>query len=159
MCSQGWWKAGLLRAFRMLRVKFLRSSQIVETAIYQVEKDKRIDLGRLAKGAGKTEVRSIDYSGYVRRKYVSTADRGTENSDGNSLRHNAPGLVSMVKGGGSFEFVITPSPTPDPTLDDDHIVIGQVRALANSPWYDPTGRVSQSAIRNRPLDLSSYHRF
>jgi len=134
---------------RMVEGRLTSGLSYASSQVFKVEKDKRIDLGRLAKGAGKTEVRSIDYSGYVRRKYVSTADRGTENSDGNSLRHNAPGLVSMVKGGGSFEFVITPSPTPDPTLDDDHIVIGQVLE-----GMDVVARLNNLAV-NKPTSYKN----
>mmetsp|Transcript_7689 Transcript_7689/g.23282 ORF Transcript_7689/g.23282 Transcript_7689/m.23282 type:complete len:295 (+) Transcript_7689:77-961(+) len=114
--------------------------------VFRVEKDRRIDMGRLSKGMGKTEVRSIDYSGYVRKKYLNTADEATLNRDANELKHNAAGLVSMQKGGGSFEFVIPPPPKPDPTLDADHIIIGQVlegmttiSKLNSLPVNKPTG--------------------
>lgn len=54
---------------------------VLKPIVKQVDRDKNINMGRLSKGAGLTEVRNIDYSGYVRRTYVSTADEDTLNSD------------------------------------------------------------------------------
>jgi len=46
------------------------------------------------------------------------------NDDSNGVRHDAAGLLSVRRGGGSFAFTLTPRPNPD--LDRDGIVIGQV---------------------------------
>lgn len=46
------------------------------------------------------------------------------NKDSNLVRHDAAGLLSVRRGGGSFAFTITPRPNLD--LDRDEIVIGQV---------------------------------
>jgi peptidyl-prolyl cis-trans isomerase B (cyclophilin B) len=46
------------------------------------------------------------------------------NDDSNAVRHDAAGLLSVRRGGGSFTFTLTPRPNPD--LDLDEIVIGQV---------------------------------
>lgn len=46
------------------------------------------------------------------------------NADANEVRHDAAGLISVRRGGGSFAFTLTPRPNPD--LDRDYIVIGQV---------------------------------
>jgi peptidyl-prolyl cis-trans isomerase B (cyclophilin B) len=44
--------------------------------------------------------------------------------DSNAVHHDAAGLLSVRRGGGSFTFTLTPRPNPD--LDRDEIVIGQV---------------------------------
>jgi cyclophilin family peptidyl-prolyl cis-trans isomerase len=47
-----------------------------------------------------------------------------QNEDSNVLKHDAPGIISVKKGGGEFEFTIAPGPNPD--LDKENIVIGKV---------------------------------
>lgn len=66
---------------------------------------------------------SIDWSGRVRTKDINKAERFT-NSDSNALSHDRPGLVSMRRGGGAFEFRLLPAANPE--LDTESIVIGQV---------------------------------
>lgn len=49
-----------------------------------------------------------------------------ENREENALRHDARGVVSVRRGGGSFEFVVALA--ADEALDDTNIVIGRVLA-------------------------------
>lgn len=91
----------------------------------RVEPGKAIVLGRLAAGSAQILERSIDQTGYVRTELVNLADR-YKNTDANSLSHDRAGLVSMRKGGGAFEFVLTPG--PNPSLDESNIIIGEVLA-------------------------------
>ena len=46
------------------------------------------------------------------------------NDDANTLSHDRAGLLSMRRGGGSFEFGLTPA--PNPALDATRLVIGEV---------------------------------
>ena len=89
----------------------------------RVEPDKAIVLGRLSAGSGQTIERTIDSTGNVRSNLVNLAD-AYANSDANSLVHDRAGLVSMKKGGGAFEFVITPA--ANRALDETNVVIGEV---------------------------------
>lgn len=47
-----------------------------------------------------------------------------QTADTNELTHGAAGLLSMRRGGGSFEFTLTPRASPQ--LDKDGLVIGQL---------------------------------
>lgn len=49
-----------------------------------------------------------------------------ENRETNNLRHDTRGIVSVKRGGGSFEFVITLA--QDNSLDNENLVIGKVIA-------------------------------
>lgn len=46
------------------------------------------------------------------------------NDDRNSISHDQPGLLSVRRGGGSFQFTLTPSANPE--LDRDNLVIGKI---------------------------------
>mmetsp|Transcript_63468 Transcript_63468/g.153232 ORF Transcript_63468/g.153232 Transcript_63468/m.153232 type:complete len:108 (-) Transcript_63468:195-518(-) len=46
------------------------------------------------------------------------------NDDANDLSHDAAGLLSVRRGGGSFEFMLTPA--ANAKLDKEWLVIGQV---------------------------------
>lgn len=97
----------------------------------RIEKNKAIVLGHLSAGSAQTIERSIDSTGYVRSELVNLADRYT-NTDENKLSHDRGGLISMRRGGGEFEFILTAA--PNPALDASRIVIGEV--------VDGTGLVS-----------------
>lgn len=47
-----------------------------------------------------------------------------ENRETNSLRHDGRGIVSVKRGGGSFEFIITLE--RDSSLDNDNLVVGKI---------------------------------
>lgn len=89
----------------------------------RVERDRTIVLGHLAAGNAQTIERSIDSTGYVRSTLVNLADSYT-NEDANGLSHDRAGLLSMRKGGGEFEWVLTPA--ANPALDSSRIVVGEV---------------------------------
>ena len=109
--------------------------------------------GRLAGGDAQDVERSIDSTGYVRSETVSKADRFA-NSDANTLSHDRPGLVSMKRGGKSFEFLITTA--ANRALDAENVVIGEVEE--GQPLIDelisiPVRRPSAQS------DLSGYASF
>lgn len=89
----------------------------------RIEQGKSIVCGRLSAGSAARIDREIDATGYVRSSLVSLADQYTT-SDANALSHDRAGLVSMKKGGGQFEFVVTPA--ANPALDETNVVIGEV---------------------------------
>lgn len=93
------------------------------SAVPRIERDRLVLMGRLAGGQAKTVERSIDITGYVRS---NTVDRATSyvNNDANALSHDRAGLLSMRRGGGSFEFGLTPA--PNPSLDRERLVVGEV---------------------------------
>ena len=92
------------------------------SSVSRIERDRLIVGGSLAGGSTRSKDTSIDTTGYVRSKMVNRADE-FENDDSNTLSHNRPGLLSMRKGGGAFEFVLTPA--ANPALDATNIVIGE----------------------------------
>lgn len=47
-----------------------------------------------------------------------------ENREGNTLAHDARGIVSVKRGGGTFEFLVTLD--SDRSLDNDYLVIGKI---------------------------------
>ena len=75
----------------------------------RVSRDQEVVLGVLKKQGGQTML----ISGQTRPKIVPVAAPLVD--DANALSHDAAGLVSMRKGGGSFEFSI--STRASPTLD------------------------------------------
>eukprot|EP00965_Chrysotila_dentata_P001041 33814-Pleurochrysis_carterae.AAC.3 len=89
----------------------------------RVEKDRILIMGRPTGGSAQVMERSLDSTGYIRTTLVNRADQYT-NKDDNSLCHNRAGLVSMRRGGGDFEFALVPA--PNPTLDKERIVVGEV---------------------------------
>lgn len=112
----------------------------------RVEKNRAIVLGRLSAGSAQTIERSIDNTGYVRSTLINRAEQFA-NADGNQLSHDRAGLVSMRRGGGEFEFVITPA--ANPALDKDRIVIGEV--LQGLDVVAALNQVSQSSRPCPPL--------
>jgi len=89
----------------------------------RIEQGKSIVCGRLSAGSAARIDREIDATGYVRSSLVSLAEQYTT-SDANAISHDRAGLVSMKKGGGQFEFVLTPA--ANPALDETNVVIGEV---------------------------------
>lgn len=95
----------------------------VGSSVSRIEHDKLIIAGSLAGGSTRSVSRRIDGTGYVRLEAINRASEFT-NNDRNGLSHDRAGLVSVRKGGGEFEFALTPA--PNPTLDATRIVIGAV---------------------------------
>ena len=92
------------------------------SSVSRIERDKLILAGGLAGGSTRVVDRKIDRTGYVRSEMVNRADEFV-NDDANALSHDRAGLVSMQRGGGAFEFVLTPA--ANPSLDATRIVIGE----------------------------------
>jgi cyclophilin family peptidyl-prolyl cis-trans isomerase len=118
----------------------------------RVEKNKAIVLGRPPSGSAQEVERSIDNTGYVRSQLVNRAERYA-NSDSNDLRHDRPGVVSMQRGGGSFEFVIAPKANPG--LDKENVVIGQV-LLDNGSGRDLLNAINDVPVRQPKAETSVY---
>ena len=123
----------------------------------RVEKDKAIVLGHLAAGSAQIITREIDSTGYVRSTLVNLADAYT-NDDANALSHDRAGLISMRKGGGEFEWILTPA--ANPTLDEGYVVIGEVidgaslvSALNDVPARKPS---SDSEVGSLVYALGAY---
>ena len=91
--------------------------------VSKVVKDTYILAGRPAAGDTRSVEQSIDSYGYVRKSFVDRA-QDLRNSDENSLLHDRAGLVSVPRGGGAFEFMLTPAANLE--LDRDRLVIGEV---------------------------------
>jgi len=92
------------------------------SSVSRIERDQLILGGSLAGGSTRTVDREIDSTGFVRSTMVNRADAFT-NSETNRLSHDRAGLLSMRRGGGAFEFTLTPA--PNPALDATRIVIGE----------------------------------
>mmetsp|Transcript_28062 Transcript_28062/g.78258 ORF Transcript_28062/g.78258 Transcript_28062/m.78258 type:complete len:187 (+) Transcript_28062:634-1194(+) len=67
--------------------------------------------------------RRID-AGQVRGKWAGRVAPAHPSTEAATLRHDAAGLLSVKRGGGSFDFGITTA--ADPSADNDDIVIGRV---------------------------------
>ena len=63
-------------------------------------------------------------AGAVQGKFAMRVAPTYALSEAAGLSHDASGLLSVKRGGGSFDFGITTAPTPD--FDDEFIVIGRV---------------------------------
>ena len=84
----------------------------------RVQRDQAVVLGGLKKQGGSTRINR----GQTRPQRIPVAP--PVNDDANALRHDAAGLLSVKRGGGSFEFSLTTRPSK--ALDKDGIVIGMV---------------------------------
>lgn len=92
----------------------------------RVEKDRLIVLGKPPGGVAQYIDRTIDGTGYVRSELINRAD-GYVNADaGAPSGHDRAALVSMRRGGGAFEFAL--SPRANRALDAEWIVVGEVGA-------------------------------
>ena len=96
------------------------------SVVSRVERDRAFVMGRPPSGAAQALDRSIDSTGYVRSKLVNLAE-AFANDDRNDLKHDRAGVVSMLRGGGEFDFVVAPAANPQ--LDGSNVVIGQVLNL------------------------------
>lgn len=93
------------------------------SVVSRVVRNEYIEAGKPAAGDAKSIEREIDGTGYVRSTIVNRAD-ALVNTDTNTLSHDRPGLCSMRRGGGAFEFLLTPRANSE--LDKDFLVIGEV---------------------------------
>jgi cyclophilin family peptidyl-prolyl cis-trans isomerase len=86
---------------------------------WRVVRDVRVDMGRVK------QVDEINQSSGTPQRQIVLINV-PENREVNDLNHNVAGSVSVRRGGGQFEFVITPKDGPNPALDAENIVIGRV---------------------------------
>ncbi|CAM9331945.1 unnamed protein product [Phaeothamnion confervicola] len=93
------------------------------SSVTRVESGSRIDLGKLPLGSDKYETRAIDGTGRVRRTTRNAAE-DLATAEVNRLHHDRPGVVSTRIGGATFEFTIATE--PNPALDKENIVFGEV---------------------------------
>lgn len=91
--------------------------------VSRIQMDRRIDIGKLSKGGNKKQETWIDGMGKMRIRSVSLSSK-LIHSDINDLRHDTPGIISVRKGGGTFDFTIASK--INPKLDSENIVIGKV---------------------------------
>lgn len=125
------------------------------SVVVRISKDKEVVLGGLKKQGGQTML----VAGQTRPKIVPV--QPPFNDDSNGAMHSAAGLISMRKGGGSFEFSI--STRADPALDAGSIIIGQVlegMELLERVNTVPTNNCArgqdskQSISASKPLDIA-----
>jgi len=86
--------------------------------LVRVLKDREVVLGSLKVPNGQLRI----MSGKTRPQRYSVVP--PSNDDANDLSHDAAGLLSVRRGGGSFEFMLTPA--ANAKLDKEWLVIGQV---------------------------------
>jgi cyclophilin family peptidyl-prolyl cis-trans isomerase len=110
--------------FESLCAGTMRDLTYSGSSISRIERGKIILAGSLAGGSTRAVEREIDRTGYVRQKVVNRADDYLIVGESNALSHDRAGLISMRRGGGAFEFAITPA--ANPALDAERIVIGEV---------------------------------
>ena len=96
--------------------------QYTGSAISHIERGRIIIGGNPSGGTTRTAERSLDSTGYVRTEMLNRAD-AFRNDDTNALSHDRAGLLSMRKGGGAFEFGLTPA--PNLMLDENRLVVGE----------------------------------
>jgi peptidyl-prolyl cis-trans isomerase B (cyclophilin B) len=96
--------------------------QYTGSAISHIERGRIIIGGSPSGGTTRTAERSLDSTGYVRTEMLNRAD-AFRNDDTNALSHDRAGLLSMRKGGGAFEFGLTPA--PNLMLDENRLVVGE----------------------------------
>jgi len=95
--------------------------------VKSIEKDKAISWAEFREGNVFYKEVQTDDKRWVGNKMLKLPLAGddTLTDETNSLRHDIPGRVSMRRGGGSFDFTV--SPVADATwLDKTNVVIGQV---------------------------------
>jgi cyclophilin family peptidyl-prolyl cis-trans isomerase len=86
--------------------------------LVRVLKDREVVLGSLKVPNGQLRL----MSGKTRPQRFPVVP--PSNDDANDLSHDAAGLLSVRRGGGSFEFMLTPA--PNAKLDKEWLVIGQI---------------------------------
>lgn len=111
--------------------------------------------------------RRIDF-GQVQGKFALREAPTTPLSEGLRLQHDRPGLISVPKGGGVFDFTITLAPAPE--LDSTNVVIGQVlpdlssenglQFLGNFPVVNYVGQgMGGSSSRSKQCFYGSTEKF
>lgn len=125
-----------------------QSASYMYSSVWRVLAGSCIDMGRVGGGGGKQLKREINESGVMRIKTENAAD-WTRNTEVNGLKHAEPFLLTMVRGGGTFEFSVTTAPVP--ALDRDHVVFGRLlmkpdekERESNQAVVDKIGRVKVS---------------
>jgi cyclophilin family peptidyl-prolyl cis-trans isomerase len=93
------------------------------STVWRVQQDSCIDFGRVVGGGGKKLQKNINESGYMRIASENAA-AWTSNTEVNDLRHTEPYLLTMKRGGGTYEFSVTLRANAE--LDKDHVVFGQL---------------------------------
>jgi len=66
----------------------------------------------------------MDSVGKVRLRNLDLAEKIFKHADQNGLSHDNNGFVSVVRGGGKFDFTIAPKSNRD--LDETNLIIGRV---------------------------------
>jgi cyclophilin family peptidyl-prolyl cis-trans isomerase len=95
------------------------------STISRVQKDKRIDFGKMSAGKDQRQETYVNPSGKASIRNVDLAEKVTH-SDTNAFLHDTKGTLSVPKGGKSFQFTLTPESKPNKDLDRDNLVIGKV---------------------------------
>jgi cyclophilin family peptidyl-prolyl cis-trans isomerase len=109
----------------------------------RVLRDKAVVLGGLKNTGGRTEL----VPGKTRPQRVPVTP--PLNKDSNDLSHSAAGLLSVRRGGGSFEFTLTPR--ANPALDKEQIVIGQVLDQGSMELLERINNLPTDNYRQAPL--------
>lgn len=111
------------------------------SSAWRIVRDERIDMGRVK------QIDEINQApGTPQRQIIQI--EVPENRDVNDIAHTVVGTVSQKRGGGRFEFTITPCPLEvGSQLDEENIVIGRVvsgldvvEALNQVPTNQKTAR-------------------
>ena len=93
-------------------------ASIMGSGTVRILRDRALVLGALTRPGGATSIVP------GRARPVRTAVEPPANADANALHHSSAGLLSMRRGGGSFQFTLTPR--ANAALDKDNVIIGQV---------------------------------
>lgn len=93
-------------------------ASLIGSGTVRVQRDRAVVLGALTRPGGSTSIVP------GRARPVRTPVQPPSNKDLNQLSHSTAGLLSMPRGGGSFQFTLTPR--ANAALDRENIVIGQV---------------------------------
>ena len=111
---------GLARVARALHLRGTRQApaSLERSTAVRVVRDEVVVLGALTQAGGTTKI----VRGQTRPVY--TPVQPAPNADANDLPHDAAGLLSVRRGGGSFEFGLTAGASP--ALDGDGLVTGEV---------------------------------
>jgi cyclophilin family peptidyl-prolyl cis-trans isomerase len=100
-----------------------QSASYVYSTVWRVLDGYCIDMGRVVGGGGKKLKKEINESGVMRIKTGNAAD-WTRNTEINELKHVEPFLLTMKRGGGTYEFSVTTQANEE--LDKDHVVFGRL---------------------------------
>lgn len=110
----------------------------------RVLKDRAVVLGALKVQGGMTTL----VPGKTRPQIVPVAPPTTDDGP-NGISHDAAGLLSVRRGGGSFEFTLLPRANAE--LDRDNLVIGQVLNADGMAILERINSVPTDNYRSAPL--------